>query len=274
MAKIDRLGWAAGFAFSCYGVRVGVRASSPEVLDALAARLPRGWKRLRAHKVDYLYSVVVGGAGARPGVRRYHLLYAGAARLVRSFELEHVLERFESEVRLLVAGSAKRHVFVHAGVVGWRGRAIVVCGRSQSGKSTLVAELVRAGATYYSDEYAVFRGDGRVRPFAKPLSLRNAEGNSIPVPVETLGGEQGEAPLPVGLVVSATHVRGARWRPRRLRPTEAVFALLENAPGARTDPRRNLRILRAAVSHAIGLKGTRGEAAGVVPALLDRLERR
>ena len=41
-------------------------------------------------------------------------------------------------------------------IVTWgRGRAIVIPGRTFSGKSTLVAELVRAGATYYSDEYAV-----------------------------------------------------------------------------------------------------------------------
>jgi hypothetical protein len=33
---------------------------------------------------------------------------------------------------------------------------------SYSGKTTLVSELIRAGATYYSDEYAVIDERGRV----------------------------------------------------------------------------------------------------------------
>jgi hypothetical protein len=31
-----------------------------------------------------------------------------------------------------------------------------------------VAELVRAGATYYSDEFAVLDSRGRVHPFPRP----------------------------------------------------------------------------------------------------------
>jgi hypothetical protein len=40
-----------------------------------------------------------------------------------------------------------------------------------SGKTTLVKELVKAGATYYSDEYAVLGGDGRVSAFGALSSL-------------------------------------------------------------------------------------------------------
>ena len=73
----------------------------------------------------------------------------------------------------VIAEVARNRVFVHAGVVGWKGRAIVIPGRSYSGKSTLVSELIRAGAAYYSDEYAVFDSRGRVYPFAKPLEMRD-----------------------------------------------------------------------------------------------------
>ena len=61
---------------------------------------------------------------------------------------------------------------MHAGVVGWNGRALLLPGRTLSGKTTLVAELLRAGATYYSDELAVLDARGRVHPFPKPLAIR------------------------------------------------------------------------------------------------------
>jgi hypothetical protein len=77
----------------------------------------------------------------------------------------------ESEIRQWVAKTAKKRTFVHAGVVNWHKRAIVIPGRSRSGKTTFVAELVKAGASYLSDEFAVLDSRGRVHPFAKPLSI-------------------------------------------------------------------------------------------------------
>ncbi len=38
----------------------------------------------------------------------------------------------------------------------------MIVGRPQSGTSTLVAELLRAGASYYSDQYAVLDREGRI----------------------------------------------------------------------------------------------------------------
>jgi hypothetical protein len=66
-----------------------------------------------------------------------------------------------------VAENARRWIFVHAGVVAWRGQAIVIPGATQSGKTSLVAALVRAGAEYFSDEYAVFDARGRVHPLPR-----------------------------------------------------------------------------------------------------------
>src|SRR5260221_5508655 len=172
MAKVDRLGWAAGLSFVSYGRSIGVRVSSPEILARVERLLPPGWTRSPSPIVKRLYSLFVGGDGPRPGVRRLHLAYANTLRIARTANLDLALEALESDLRLYVAERARRRVFVHAGVVGWRGRAIVIPGRSFSGKSSLTAELVRAGATYYSDEYAVFDSRGRVHPFAKPLEIR------------------------------------------------------------------------------------------------------
>ena len=76
--------------------------------------------------------------------------------------LDLILDTLESDLQLHVAEQARRRLFVHAGVVGWKGRAIVIPGRSFTGKTTLVAELVRAGASYYSDEYALIDSRGKI----------------------------------------------------------------------------------------------------------------
>ena len=70
---------------------------------------------------------------------------------------------FDSLLRVAVGEYAVDRVFLHAGVVGWRGKAIIIPADSFKGKSTLVAELVRNGATYFSDEFAVVDANGLVR---------------------------------------------------------------------------------------------------------------
>jgi hypothetical protein len=65
-----------------------------------------------------------------------------------------------------IALHAPEHVFVQAGVVGVGERAMVLPGKSFAGKTTLVAALVRAGAEYWSDEYAVLDANGDVHPYA------------------------------------------------------------------------------------------------------------
>ena len=178
MEKLDRLGWAAGICFSAYGRRLGIRTSDGQVLEGLLGRLPPVRRPLAFPGVDRLYSLRVGGQEHGSRIRRFHVLYGDTVRLARSMDLEEVFDRLEEDVQLYVARSARRRIFVHAGVVGWRGRAIVIPGRTFTGKSTLVAALVRAGAAYYSDEYAVFDQQGRVHPYPTPLSLR-AEGAAL-----------------------------------------------------------------------------------------------
>lgn len=274
MAKLDRLGWAAGLSFSSYGVRAGVRTNDPSVLPLVAGRLPPGSKLSGAVEVDDLFSVVAGGESPRPGVRRFSLLYVNAQRLSRASEFGEVLDRFESELKLRVAEGARRRVFVHAGVVGWKGRAILLPGRSFTGKTTLVAELLRTGATYYSDEYAVIDAAGRVHPYARPLSVRveGAPGGCERLPPQAFGGRGGARPLPVGLVVMTKYRAGALWRPRTLSPGQAALALLENTVSARRGPARALAALGRALSGARALGCPRGEAAAAARSILECAE--
>src|SRR5882672_7568667 len=171
MDKLDRLVWAEGMSFISYGVRVGLRVNDAAILPDVIARLPPAWKPSPALVVDHLYSVIGGGAKEDAKVRRLNLAYWNLLRIARSRKFDEVLDAFESHVQLTVAEHAPRRVFVHAGVVGWNGRAILIPGLSHSGKTTLVHQLVRAGATYYSDEYEVVDARELVHPSPRPIAI-------------------------------------------------------------------------------------------------------
>jgi hypothetical protein len=273
MAKIDRLGWADGIAFVSHGLRIGVRVNEPMLMPQILPLLPPGWNRSRSAVVDRLYSLRAAGPARTANVRRFNLLYSGAARIGRTAELDELWGILESDLQLYVAQMALRKVFVHAGVVGWQGRAIVLPGTSMSGKSTLVAALVHAGATYYSDEYAVFDAQGRVHPYSRLLSIRGRDGQPARrCPPEAFGGRSGSCPLPVGLIAVTGYKPGARWRPRPLTPGPAALALLANTVPARSRPAAALAALQQVVTHATALKGWRGEAEATVEAILNGVQ--
>jgi hypothetical protein len=273
MKKIDRLGWADGIAFVSYGVRVGVRVNNAEALSLVRERFPPEWKPSRSPVVERLYSILLSDGNGRKGVRRFNLLYGDIARLARTENADEALQTFESDLGLYVAEMARRRVFVHAGVVGWKGRAILIPGRSYSGKTTLVAELVRAGATYYSDEYAVLDEHGRVHPYSRPLQVRdNDSAMQKKFAVEELGGRAGVRPLAAGLVALSQYKQGARWRPRTLSAGRGTLELLANTVSARRQPETALAALRQVATHAPVLKSTRGEAAETAELILRCLE--
>lgn len=272
MQRLDRLGWAAGRAISAYGVRIGLRTTNPDALASMEATLPPGWTAARGRSVSHMFSLVAGGAGDRKGVRKMWILYDGWVREARSREEAPVLESLASAIQLKVAEHAPRRVFVHAGCVAYKGKAIIIPGRSYSGKTTLVAELVKAGATYYSDEYAVLDAQGRVHPFPKPLSIREPGGyEGQPHEAAAFGAKTGRKPLPVGLVLVTKYREGGRWRPRSLTPAEGALALLADTVPARSRPQAAMEAVTAAARGAQILKGSRGEAAETVPAILGRL---
>jgi len=271
MERIDRLGWAAGLAFASFGVRVGIRVSDPEVLRRLPPLLPPGSKLVSPPTVDWLYSLVVGGRRRRSGPRRYHLLYSDGERLMRTLDLDQALRLLEIELSLWVAEAARRRVFVHAGVIAKDGRAILIPGRSLSGKTTLVTALLDAGASYYSDEYAPIDLRGRVHPYPVPLGIRKSGSERLPAkrPVESVGGVAGTKPLPVGLVVVTRYRPGVRWRSRQLSPGQAVLELLDNTLPVRRKPKRVLDTLLLIAAQVPVLKGTRGEAKEIARRILE-----
>jgi hypothetical protein len=211
--------------------------------------------------VDHLYSLVYGGDNHKSRLRRFNLAYWNFTRIARTAGFDEMLEAFESHLQLTVAEYAPRRVFVHSGVVGWKGRAILIPGLSYSGKSTLVKQLIRAGATYYSDEYAVLDERGLVHPYARPLGLRKRNSFvSRKTDPKALGAEVGTKPLRIGLVVSTSYKDGSRFRPKEITCGKGTLELLANTVAARSQPERSLATIPKALESARILKGVRGEA--------------
>ena len=177
-----------------------------------------------------------------------------------------------SDLELWIAEFARRRVFVHAGCVAVDGQAIVLPGRSMSGKSSLTAALVRAGADYYSDEYAVLDNQGLVRPYARKPAIRPYQG--VPagrVDVEELGGRVGRGPARVKLIAVLRFDPGAGWQPEPLTRGPAVLRLLDNTVAARSRPRAVLSALDGATLDARALEGTRGDADDTAARLMSML---
>jgi hypothetical protein len=273
MQKIDRLVWAEGACLESYGVRIGIRASQAGMMDRLIPFLPPKWQAIEpARELDLLYSWVVGGE-RRPGVRAFGVLYEGVGRIARTLEPGELFETFETNLRTAIALRSRRFVFIHAGVVGWRGHAIVIPGRSGTGKSTLVEALVRAGAEYFSDEYAVLDRSGRVHPFAKPISVRMpVTFRQKPLAVEEIGGRTSERPMRVGAILVTRYRKGSKSRFRSTSSGQGVLDLVANAVAARWASSRVFRATCSAGARAIVLRGTRGEAQEAVERLLAILD--
>jgi hypothetical protein len=183
-----------------------------------------------------------------------------------------ITETVLSDMELWVAEHARRYVFVHAGCVTLDGKAIVLPGRSMSGKSRLTAALVRAGAAYYSDEYAVLDHRGEVRPYPRKLAIRAT--NGVPaqrVAAEELGGTEGRGPASVALVAVLQYDAQSGWHPEPLTRGQAMIRLFDNTVAARSRPRAALSALEGATREARTLAGTRGEADEAATVLLNML---
>ena len=77
-----------------------------------------------------MYSLRQAPPSKRKGQCNYHLRYCDSALISHTLDLSPLLTTFEKNAELLTAFRASDCLFVHAGVVGWQGRAILIPGRS------------------------------------------------------------------------------------------------------------------------------------------------
>jgi hypothetical protein len=253
--------------FEAYGVRMAVASTRPDVLELMKPLLPPGWEPCESDDIQRRLGITPDETGTYAFSKDGKVNNSGLG-------LNLALSLLETEIRLYVARKAPGAIFIHAGVVGHHGRAVVLPGASFAGKTTIVAALVRQGATYYSDEFAVLDDDGLVRPYAKPLSVRDDSRHRVQVehPVESLGGVVGVEPLRMGAIVVTNYRPDAEWQPRQLTPVEGAMALLANAVPARERPAEVMRAVTRSSEGAVAIESDRGEADAIAPLLLEQLE--
>jgi hypothetical protein len=244
-------------AFECYGVPVRAYSNKEELLARIEPLLPplRTPMVQPYHEQSRSLGIVVEPDGT-------HSVYNSATRVSEGINLELALVVLETQIRGWIALWAPNHIFVHAGVVAFDGRAVIFPGDSFSGKTTLVAALVKQGAVYYSDEFAVIGKDGKIYPYPKPLSIRppDTTGQQTDHTPESLDAKVGDKPLPLSLAVVTYFVPGADWQPRRLSPGEGTLALMSKTIPASYRPKESMEVLTTALQGATVLDGERGEA--------------
>jgi hypothetical protein len=251
--------WPLQLSFSAFGAGFVIRGGDPALEPKLRNRLPFGSIAGPVTRPDRVYSLTEEDE---------HAVYVDDQLRRRAPTIDPVLRFLRRDLQHAVAYFARDFVFVHAGVVGWRGRAIVMPGPSRCGKSTLVAEFLKAGADYLSDEYALIDNTGSVRAFPRSLSLRIPTGGRSRTRVEC----DPDARLPVGAVILSQFRSGARWQPREAPTGEAILGLLANTVSARADPRRATEAAKHVAVRAVAFAGDRGEALDAVADILQHLE--
>jgi len=254
--------WTAQASFHCYGARIGLQCNSRSILGRILDKLPPYSKIAAFRTSDPRYSLHVPRRNERGTVHRPYAIYMGKSLAMHTNDLQEALDYLESSLHFAVATLA-RPLFVHAGVVAWKDLAILIPGRSFSGKTSLVEQLVRHGAIYYSDEFAVLDCSGQVHPYPKPLSIRRRASAPRKVECTELGGEAGTRAIKVGAVVMTRYAAKAAWNPRTMTPAETMMALLDNTVMARDRAEDAMKILPLAVSRVRGWQGNRGEASEV-----------
>lgn len=218
-----------------------------------------------------MFSLVVGGTSAG-GLRRFHIVYSGGARVVRTQFLDEALSVLRKELAFWIADAARTRIFLHAGAVALDGRALLLPGRSGAGKSSLVAALLEAGASYLSDEYAPLDRRGRVHPCPLPLQLPPRPGDPPDTATRSaraLGAAIETRALPVAGVIVCRYRPGVRWQARLLSPGHGLLRMMDNAVPARRFPERTLEVLSALAESAPVLVAVRGEAAECTGTILE-----
>jgi hypothetical protein len=254
--------------FESYGVRFKIQASSRQLLvdaektarTALLGRL----QIVESAVAEHVFDISKGDDNV------FHLTRNGEHISYDSSE-PRFYRFFDSILRITVAEYARDRVFVHAGVVGWKGKAIVIPANSFRGKTTLVAELVRAGAEYYSDEYAIIDPEGLVHSFPRDLAVRYEDEGTKErlVKPEEIGARIGSAAIPIGLVLITEYAEDGTWEPESLTVGRGIMEMIPHAIPRLYNPEFTLKVLNTALSDAIILKSFRGDASSLAAELIS-----
>lgn len=257
--------------FESYGVKVCVTSNTEEAIEEtgriVKENLPNCFQEIRETDAEHHFLLVRNNS-------EKDSLYKNGEKVLTRVNRKDLIESLGSQIRLTVAEFAVGHVFVHAGVISWKGKAIVIPGYSFSGKTTLTAALIKRGAIYYSDEYAVLDKDGFVHPFPKKLSIRGQVNDYTQVEhsVEELGGTAGTEKSRVSMILITDYKFNAKWNPKILSSSKGIMELIKHTVPIRQNPEFTLSVLNQVADHAIIIKSRRGDISKSAQFIIDFID--
>ena len=258
------------FVFQSYGVKVTIESNRREMLDE-AERIARAsllgnLKVLRSKNADIVFRL------DQHGPQSYRMYLNGEPTSAGRSRFKF-LKFFDAVLRATVGEYAPDLVFLHAGVVGWRGKAIMMPADSFKGKSTITAELVRRGAAYYSDDFAILDKQGRIHAFPRTISMRDENYRPFDLHPESIGGKRSEKPIPVGVVLFTEYKPRAKWKPRISTAGQGVLEMIPYALSVRRNPEFCLQVLNLVAGRAIIASSPRGTAQEFSQMILDFVDK-
>ena len=150
--------------------------------------------------------------------------------------------------RLLLEGATAPTIPIHAAALVRNGKAVVLCGPSHAGKSTLAAWLTHRGWGFLTDEVGLLDISEPtttiVRPFWRPIGVRRGgpidavvhvpgDEAEVLVPATRLGS-LGE-PAPLVALVCPRYSAGAEGELTQLSPAEALTTVAAQLPSLARD---------------------------------------
>jgi hypothetical protein len=257
--------------YEAHGVRFAILTADRQVLRRLQNALPCECTRVKVGSPAGLVSFSVRPERHTTG----WVLRRNRNVVLRTDMFTELLHTLRGNLVEHVGRNSTGRTFVHAGAVAWRGRAIVLPGNSFAGKSTLVAHLLKLGATYYSDEVALLDANGLLHAYPRPLQLR--PGCGLPRASYRRTAEDahlwpGQPPIPIAIVVFSTYSADSPWTLKPLAPGMTVAHGLRFTFSARVSPARAMRAWASAARGAMAWVWKRGDAAVAARLLIRAME--
>lgn len=247
------------FAVESWGVRVSLEWSSQAWTEELSRLKLPIWTEIPMEEAEVGFRVEPDLQGAP-----YVVGPEGPCRLRTYF-----VDDAERAIHHWLATHAQGAVYLHCGAVEVGGKCLLVPGRSYAGKSTLVYSLVRHGAAYLSDEFAILDAAGLAHPFPRPISIRAGDRICQRYAATDLGWSGEVLPTRPSHIVFSTYHAGGRMKLQRLSKGAALLKTLENIVSASLQPELALSCALKAVQGADCWSLERGESDVSASLLLD-----
>jgi hypothetical protein len=242
------------FEVQAFGCQIRVETSCVEAYEALQRYIFPPFPRTHDAATSADIAVQVEHVDGR------FLLLANGAEISASESLINLAPALIRVVDDAVIRNLRSFRAVHAGTVLCGHQALLLPGATHAGKSSIVAELLRRGAKYFSDEYALIDPDGFVHAYPRPLLLRNGKPEQIPVLPEELNSSFGVGPVPIGWILSFEYQPSYLWDVEKIPQGEGLMLLLRNTPHALEDSPNMMDVFLKAVARAECFVGRRGDA--------------